>query len=147
YASKVPTQRWRGAMTIPRELKLVRTARGLEVHSTPAAELQTLRTKDWPIRRRRIRQETDLTGSAGTKSGLFEVQLSLKLGSAQIAALSLRNANRAETVFRINRAAGRYELDRSASGAVKLSPAIARLNFTAPDAERSEEHTSELQSL
>ena len=131
YASKVPTQRWRGAMTIPRELKLVRTARGLEVHSTPAAELQTLRTKDWPIRRTRIRQETDLTGSAGTKSGLFEVQLSLKLGSAQIAALSLRNANRAETVFRINRAAGRYELDRSASGAVKFSPPFARLQ-TAP---------------
>src|SRR3989440_13003491 len=105
YASKVPTQRWRGAMTIPRELKLVKTARGLEVHSTPAAELQTLRTKDWPIRRTRIRQETDLTGSAGTKSGLFEVQLSLKLGSAQIAALLLKKAKRGENPVPVKTAA------------------------------------------
>src|SRR5207244_11238058 len=55
----------------------------------------------------------------------------LEVRSAPIAWLSLRTANRAETVFRINRAAGRYELDRSASGAVKFSPPFARLQ-TAP---------------
>ena len=37
YANKVPTERWRSAMTLPRELKLVQSIRGLEVHSSPVA--------------------------------------------------------------------------------------------------------------
>jgi len=45
YAQKVPTQPWRSAMTLPRELVLTRTATaGYRVHSRPVEELRMLRS-------------------------------------------------------------------------------------------------------
>jgi fructan beta-fructosidase len=43
YAENVPTSPWRSAMSVPRELKLRRTADGLRLVQQPANELQTLR--------------------------------------------------------------------------------------------------------
>ena len=43
YAEKVPTSPWRSAMSVPRELKLRRTAEGLRLIQQPATELQALR--------------------------------------------------------------------------------------------------------
>ena len=43
YALKVPTDRWRSAMTIPRELTLHKTNDGFRVFSKPVNELTTLR--------------------------------------------------------------------------------------------------------
>lgn len=43
YAKATPTVGWRGAMTLPRELSLLPTARGLRLAQRPVAELQHLR--------------------------------------------------------------------------------------------------------
>lgn len=43
YADRVPTETWRGGMTIPRELSLVADGSGYLLVSKPAAEQQTLR--------------------------------------------------------------------------------------------------------
>jgi len=43
YANYVPTERWRSAMTFPRELTLERTPEGLRVFSAPIEEIQLLR--------------------------------------------------------------------------------------------------------
>jgi len=43
YANKVPSQRWRNAMTLPRELKLEQDEHGYLVSSVPVAELKKLR--------------------------------------------------------------------------------------------------------
>lgn len=42
YGQKVPTDRWRSAMTVPRELKLIATAQGYRVASAPVRELDVL---------------------------------------------------------------------------------------------------------
>ncbi len=43
YANNVPTVPWRGAMTVPRELKLIETELGLRLGLPPIAELESLR--------------------------------------------------------------------------------------------------------
>jgi fructan beta-fructosidase len=45
YAASIPTSTWRGAMTIPRKLKLVRTSDGLRLAQTPVEAVTTLRTE------------------------------------------------------------------------------------------------------
>lgn len=43
YAQTVPTQTWRSAMTLPRELRLQRRGAQFEIHAQPVRELQALR--------------------------------------------------------------------------------------------------------
>ncbi len=45
YANQVPTQRWRSAMSVPRELKLFLQKGKSHVSSTPVEELASLRTE------------------------------------------------------------------------------------------------------
>lgn len=44
YANHLPTDPWRGAMTVPRELSLINTEQGLRVAAQPIHEYQRLRT-------------------------------------------------------------------------------------------------------
>ena len=127
YGTSVPTERWRSAMTVPRELKLVQTGRGLELHSTPVRELDALRTTSLPIAAQSGARVMDLTGLAGAKGGKLELDLNLDLRDADVVDLCFANARGESTVFRVDRHEGKYVLDRSASGAVAFSS-----GFTAP---------------
>jgi fructan beta-fructosidase len=131
YAQKVPTERWRSAMTLPRELKLVRTEHGLELHSAPVAELATLRAHNTELPPARIRAAVELTDSSAPTSGMLELTINLKLNEARAINLAFRNSQHEETVFRINRAGHRYELDRARSGVVDFSKSFTALQ-TAP---------------
>jgi fructan beta-fructosidase len=49
YAQKVPTEKWRSAMTLPRELSLNKITAGYRVVTKPARECELLRTKSDPV--------------------------------------------------------------------------------------------------
>ncbi len=121
YAMEVPTERWRSAMTLPRELKLVPTDRGLELHSLPVAELTSLRRTAAVLGPRITSAPLDLTGAARSHGGLLELELDLDTLSAASSELWFANSLGEKVVFRINKAARRFELDRTASGAVDFS--------------------------
>jgi sucrose-6-phosphate hydrolase SacC (GH32 family) len=131
YAQKVPTERWRSSMTLPRELKLIRTGRGLEVHSMPVVELQKLRVRNAVVSTTKVMREVELTKSLTPNAGLLELHLNLSTHDAGTIELAFRNSNHDETIFRINQQQQRYELDRSASGRVDFDHAFAALQ-TAP---------------
>jgi fructan beta-fructosidase len=46
YANQIPTKTWRGAFSIPRELKLTETSEGLKLSQHPIVEFNTLREKE-----------------------------------------------------------------------------------------------------
>jgi fructan beta-fructosidase len=131
YAQDVPTERWRSAMTLPRELKLVRAARGLELHAAPVAELAALRQRHAALVPREILAPEELVAPELHTAGLFELQLDLKLNDAMLVSLTFSNAQGEETVLRINRTLHRYELDRSRSGVVDFNAGFGGLQ-TAP---------------
>ena len=131
YAQIVPTTRWRSAMTLPRELALVRTARGLEVQSRPAPELKALRIRSEAIPAARVAVSTELVKPAFASSGLLELSVAINAPDEAVVTLAFRNRAGETTLFRVNRKQHRYELDRSRSGLVSFSPAFAALQ-TAP---------------
>lgn len=49
YAQTVPTQKWRSAMTLPRELYLQEHSNGFRLRTTPVAETVKLRTHQNPV--------------------------------------------------------------------------------------------------
>lgn len=127
YAQDVPTERWRGAMTLPRSLRLVRDGRSLALRSAPAKEVEALRSHVLSIKPQKLRKPLDLIATAGARGELLEFELALEPGDADTIKLAFGNAQGEQTVFRIDRRAGRYELDRSESGAVdfgKLFPLV-----------------------
>jgi fructan beta-fructosidase len=131
YATQVPTERWRSAMTLPRELRLVSSVRGLELHSLPVAELQSLRDRQTHLTAQPVTAALELDRSAAGNSGLRELDLDLDTAGATITELRFANSRGEATVFRINKTTQRYELDRRGSGVVAFSPEFASLQ-TAP---------------
>jgi fructan beta-fructosidase len=127
YAQEVPTERWRSAMTLPRELQLARTPRGLELHAAPVAELEGLRRRSAPLPTGTVVTPTELVDAALRGVSPLELRLTLLLGRSNAVSLSFHNAHYEELVLHIDRLHQRYELDRSRSGAVGFSEAFARL--------------------
>lgn len=124
YANVVPTRRWRGAMTLPRQLTLVRDAQRFELRSSPVAELARLRSTAMPIPKLKGRGPFELARRA--THGTFELQLELDLTDAKLVTLEFTNRKQQMVQFRINRLFQRYELDRSKSGNVEFNPDFAR---------------------
>ena len=127
YANQVPTRRWRSAMTLPRELRLVPTPRGPELRSTPVAELAALRVREASIAAQTIGASLALVARAGVSSELLELELSLHTGGANRVELVFSNANGEHTTFRVDKSSHRYEVDRSDSGKVDFSPVFSQL--------------------
>ena len=121
YALNVPTAGWRSAMTLPRELHLVRTASGLELHSLPIRELEQLRGRRVRLGPSIVRGELRLTQNLHSHSGLLELDLRLDAGAADAVALDFGNAAGERVTFTIDRKRKRYALDRSKSGSVDFN--------------------------
>ena len=126
YAQKVPTTPWRSAMTVPRELHLVRTAQGLELRSRPVAELASLRDHSSQIREQAIVAPLDLSKGVDLRSGLSEIVLDIDLRDARLVTLEFANQIGQKTLFKINKALERYELDRAQSGEVSFDPQFGK---------------------
>jgi fructan beta-fructosidase len=122
-------------MTAPRELNLARTADGIELRSLPARELASLRTSERLIGRQIVSHSRDLTAPDST-AGLLDLDIRLNTRRAHRVELTFANAENQRAVFRIDATAHRYEVDRTASGAVDFSPKFAGVQ-TAPMIGRS----------
>jgi fructan beta-fructosidase len=126
YATVVPTERWRSAMTLPRELRLVRTPHGIEVRALPVPELRSLRRRHIRFPAQEALTTLDLTRAADESSHLFEINLDLDLRAAGQTALVFANDRGEQTVFRVDMQKRLYELDRSQSGTVNFHAGFGR---------------------
>jgi len=113
WESDMPEQNrgWAGAMTLPRELKLV----GDKLASVPAAELETLRGELTEYADVPLQGELTLPGVAGD---CCELELELELGDAVRVGVVVRasedGAERTELAY--DRAEGKLIFDRNRSG-------------------------------
>ncbi len=76
YAAVLPTEGWRGALTIPRELQLLETTKGPRLRQFPIAEITTLRgeAKHW----RGLLLQEGFDPLEGLRSASCEIQLVLE---------------------------------------------------------------------
>lgn len=133
YATLVPTQNWRSAMTLPRQLLLKKTAAGLRLASQPAAELQALRGKKHRFENQLIANETDLTKPLGFAPSGSEILLELDWSENPAAAFALVLSNTKGEEYRIGFDAAKNEFfsDRTKAGKTGFSDKFALKRHTA----------------
>ncbi|MEO1596487.1 MAG: glycoside hydrolase family 32 protein [Pseudomonadota bacterium] len=131
YALNVPTERWRSAMTVARDLTLFRSPDGLELRSFPVSELNVNRERTGRVDEQIVSGELDLTIPLKVDSPLLDLELSIETQEPEPVSLQFENDIGQSLVFRINPGAARYELDRSKSGIVDFFEGFAALQ-TAP---------------
>lgn len=134
YAREVPTERWRSAMTIPRELVLRNTVEGVRLFSIPVKELNGIRKESKDITPRIIDDQLNLTALLDSTQGLYEVDLTLrwseKKSPSQIY-LKLSNAKGEFYTAGYDPAKNQFFSDRTKTGKVDFNPEFAE-RHTAP---------------
>ena len=78
YAQVVPTEKWRSAMTIPRELILKNTTNGFRLFSKPVEELKILRKDSFDISSTDFNQKLDLLEKFKVEKPLLEIVLEVE---------------------------------------------------------------------
>jgi len=127
YAQQVPTAPWRSAMTLPRELQLHRTLRGLRVYSLPVSELRSLRSASAPIGSRTIPADAVQMLDVGFSVSQSEIVLEFALPESEPFEVGIELRNDLGEWYRFGYDSGgnRFYSDRTASGDFAFSEQFA----------------------
>jgi levanase len=118
YAGDVPTDPWRGQMTMPRQLSLVTTTHGLRLQQTPVAGIDAV-THSSAKTQSKNRPVAAGTTPTGLTAQVSKVDIRIALGSAtEAGVVVLRNADGSVGTKVGVRADGTLVVDRRASGDV-----------------------------
>jgi fructan beta-fructosidase len=126
YATVVPTEKWRSAMTIPRELGIEKVGNKFLVTSSPVKELASLEGKPFTAADVEV-SNYDLTGKTGKLSGPCR----LTIASDQIEPfdITLSNAVGEKVDIGYDRITNNYFIDRTHSGNVSFEKGFAKKHF------------------
>ena len=128
YGQRVPTEKWRSAMTVPRDLSLERIGDKFFVRSMPAAELNKLSQQQDSLENIDA-SNFDLTSRTGKISGPAELNFS----SDQIEnfTITLSNNQGEKLLIGYDKSSNNYFIDRTQSGFVSFEKDFAA-KHTAP---------------
>ncbi len=130
YAQQVPTHPWRSAMTVPRDLQLLKMADGFRLQSRPVRELERLRTATVTLPPRTFRGMADLRDEIDFPITTSEVLLEFDLGRTTARSFGVTLSNDVGEVYRLgfDRASGRFTSDRTRSGPAAFSDKFLRVH-------------------
>lgn len=128
YATLVPTEKWRSAMTIPRELSIEKIGDKYLLSSKPVSELNKL--AEQPVNLENIEaQNFDLTAKTGKLEG--PARLSIQADKIANFSITLSNQSGQNVVIGYDKATNTYFIDRTKSGKVAFEKDFAA-KHTAP---------------
>lgn len=118
YANVVPTEKWRSANTIARDLSIEKVGGKYLVRSVPSPEISSLYTKNYSAKNVKVKS-LDVTAKAGQLTGAVE----LKFDSDELRSFNIVLSNKSgeKVVIGYDKAANNYFIDRSASGKVDFN--------------------------
>lgn len=127
YANKVPTETWRNAMTVPRELTLKHVANEIFIASQPVPELFKQESKSLRIYNQKSINTLDL----GTKFGKvqFPCRISVDVEEAKDFSLIISNNNGEELAIGFDKNQNRYFIDRTKAGKSSFQKDFAARHF------------------
>jgi fructan beta-fructosidase len=125
YARDVPTEAWRSAMTIPRELKLKKSNNSYKLSSQPVKELDTY--KKSVLEEQNINFTKELTLIKNNEVDVNKSVIGLELSNLKNDTYTfiLSNAHGDQLEFGINNKDFYYFIDRTKSGATDFSNTFA----------------------
>lgn len=116
YANEVPTDQWRGAMTLPRELKLAKTPSGYRVKSLPVNELKQVTKQSAERKNLRLNNAVSLNQLANMQAELFELDLTIEMRSATQFRLEIGNQLNEKVILLLDTDKQTVSLDRRFAG-------------------------------
>ena len=128
YATKVPTNKWRSAMTLPRKLELLNTTNGIKLFSKPVKELEKLRKSITNL------SENTVIGRAFLQEvnpSQLEVELTFDIEKSDSKAFGIELLNSKGEYIRISfdKASNLIIIDRSNAGKMDFSPQFPGLHY------------------
>ena len=127
YANEVPTSPWRSAMTIPRELRLAKTAEGLRLRQKPVKELESLRGKAMSFKRGTLSEANAWVGRQDVQSGPLELSFTLENGDG-LAGVKFYSGKEQAAIVAVDHNEGRVLVDRTKSGKIDFHPKFGTVN-------------------
>ena len=112
YANQVPTETWRSACTIPRELRLVKLGAGYRLASMPVSELNKYNQKAIVYNYPNVSKGLSL-GPASTAALPCRIDLDMSL---ETFAFTIFNENEEEVKVGYDKQTGNYFIDRTRAG-------------------------------
>lgn len=127
YANEVPTKKWRNAMTIPRELRLVNEHGNIIIASMPVAEINALKAKAVTVKNVKVSKSIDLGHRIGKINGRYE----LKLNTNELKSFGLVLSNDAneKVIIGYDKTSAQYFIDRTQSGDISFNKDFSRRHF------------------
>ena len=129
YANQVPTEKWRNAMTIPRDLRLKQSKQGIVIASAPVPELANINANTLVSKNVVVNKTLNLNA----KVGKLKSQYVLKLTIAQLKGYTIKLSNKKgeEVLIGYDDIKDQYFIDRTKSGRVDFQKDFSG-RFTAP---------------
>lgn len=124
YGEVVPTERWRSAMTIPRDLGLKQVGEQWYVTSRPSPELEKIEADTVSLRDVNVTQSLNLSGQVKNLS--IPGRLDLILDKAASFSVVLSNDAGEQVVVGFDQGGNQYYIDRTKSGKVDFHKEFAR---------------------
>lgn len=123
YAAEVPTQQFRSANTLPREVGLFKGADGqIYASSQPSPELVALRgSLKLDVRKASVGKNPRTYLLPSSNSGVCEILLDIYARGADVVSLTLKNDGNEKVVMKYDAAAHTLSFDRRESGVVDFS--------------------------
>ncbi len=121
YAQTVPTEKWRSAMTLPRDLILSETSSGYILKSQPVKELQNLRTDSVIINQLEISNERLLKEFQKVTQAEMVVNVDLRKTDSDSFGIKLSNDLGENLVIEFDKTTNQMSVDRTNSNVAKFS--------------------------
>ena len=137
YATRVPTTKWRSAMTIPRTLTLRDTGKDLHLFSTPVKEMERLREKEVSLPQEKFSGKQKIQGLDPTLSEVV-VTFDLQQSNSRSFGIELSNSKGEHIRVSYDKASSLIIIDRSNAGKMDFSPAFPGLHYIPITAKKEE---------
>lgn len=114
YANQVPTEKWKNAMTLPRDLKLKHINNEIFVSSQPVSSLSTIQLQPKQIQNILVKKQLNINSLVGKIE--FPCKLEISTAQAKHFFLTFSNAAGEELVVGFDSTRQQYFIDRTKAG-------------------------------
>ncbi len=132
YAEVVPTEVWRSAMTLPRELTLNETKAGLRVFSKPVSEARTIRKKTFLIPSQNIIGQIYLDKINESNEGLLEIELEFVRTEKYTCEIILSNEQQEQITIGFDPILNTFYIDRTKLDTAEFSEHFSGTHHSIP---------------
>jgi fructan beta-fructosidase len=134
YANQVPTESWRSAMTLPRELSLISTEFGIRLVQQVVSEFDSIRKRS--EKHQDLSVESDLPVLFNILSPLMEVTVEFENDNASSFGIEIQGAENEKTVICYDSGRNVLRVDRTNSGDNSFSESFATVQEAALQLDR-----------